>query len=142
LRKSRLSGISVGLVISMGHAFRTICPKRTPLSRPLRYSRFSTNGQTLDAQLDQLRAAGCAKICREKASDPQPTRRELLRMLKALSPGAVVTVTQIDRLARSTFDLFAVVKQIVAAGAQFCSLAEPWVDTPISRQRTRSLASP
>jgi Resolvase, N terminal domain len=32
-------------------------------------------------------------------------------MLKALVPGEVVTVTRIDRLARSTFDLFAIVKQ-------------------------------
>jgi DNA invertase Pin-like site-specific DNA recombinase len=38
----------------------------------------------------------------------------------------VVTVTRIDRLARSTFDLFAIVKRIVAAKAQFRSLAEPW----------------
>ena len=50
-------------------------------------------------------------------------------MLKALAPGDVVTVTRIDRLARSTFDLFAIVKQIVEAKAQFRSLAEPWADT-------------
>ena len=42
-------------------------------------------------------------------------RRELLRMLKALAPGDVVTVTGIDRLARSTFDLFGIVKRIVDA---------------------------
>jgi DNA invertase Pin-like site-specific DNA recombinase len=41
----------------------------------------------------------------------------------ALAPGDVVTVTRIDRLARSTFDLFAIVKQIVDAKAQFRSLA-------------------
>ena len=56
-------------------------------------------------------------------------RRELLKMLKALAPGDVVTVTRIDRLARSTFDLFAIVKQIVEAKAQFRSLAERWADT-------------
>jgi DNA invertase Pin-like site-specific DNA recombinase len=51
-------------------------------------------------------------------------RRELLRMLDA-----GVVVTRIDCLARSTFDQFAIVKQIVDAGAQFRSLAEPWADT-------------
>ena len=56
-------------------------------------------------------------------------RRELLKMLDHLVPGDVVTVTRIDRLARSTFDLFAIVKQIVDAEAQFRSLAEPWADT-------------
>ena len=50
-------------------------------------------------------------------------------MLGKLAPGDVVTVTRIDRLARSTFDLFAIVKQIVDAEAQFRSLAEPWADT-------------
>jgi DNA invertase Pin-like site-specific DNA recombinase len=47
----------------------------------------------------------------------------------------VVTVTRIDRLARSTFDLFGVVKQIVDAKAQFRSSAEPWADTGISTGR-------
>ena len=91
--------------------------------------------QTLDAQLEQLRVDGCARIYREKASGAQPTRRELLRMLKALAPGDVVTVTRIDRLARSTFDLFAIVKQIVDKGGQFRSLAEPWADTSTSTGR-------
>jgi DNA invertase Pin-like site-specific DNA recombinase len=56
-------------------------------------------------------------------------------MLKVLAPGDVVTVTRIDRLARSTFDLFAIVKQIVDAKAQFRSLAEPWADTGTSTGR-------
>jgi DNA invertase Pin-like site-specific DNA recombinase len=59
-------------------------------------------------------------------------RRELLKMLDHLAPGDAVTVTRIDRLARSTFDLFAIVKQIVDAKAQFRSLAEPWADTGTS----------
>jgi hypothetical protein len=44
----------------------------------------------------------------------------------------VVTVTRIDRLARSSFDLFGIVKGIVNAKAQFRSLAEPWADTGTS----------
>ena len=62
-------------------------------------------------------------------------RRELLKLLKAIGPGDVVTVTRIDRFARSTFDLFAIVKQIVDAKAQFRSLAEPWADTGTSTGR-------
>jgi len=106
-----------------------------PQNRRLGYARVSTYGQTLDAQLDQLRADGCAKVYREKASGAQPDRRELLRMLKDITPGDVVTVTRIDRLARSTFDLFATVKRIVDAGGQFRSLAEPWADTATSTGR-------
>jgi DNA invertase Pin-like site-specific DNA recombinase len=44
-------------------------------------------------------------------------------------------VTRIDRLARSTFDLFGIVKRIVDAKAQFRSLAEPWADTATSTGR-------
>jgi DNA invertase Pin-like site-specific DNA recombinase len=93
-------------------------------------------GQTLDSQVEQLRAAGCTtKIYREKVTGAHNDRRELLKMLKALVPGDVVTVTRIDRLARSAFDLFAIVKQIVDAKAQFRSLAEPWADTGTSTGR-------
>ena len=55
--------------------------------------------------------------------------------MKTLGPGDVVTVTRIDRLARSTFDLFAIVKRIADAKAQFRSLAEPWADTGTSTGR-------
>lgn len=104
-------------------------------NRIIGYARVSTYGQTLDAQLEQLKAAGCVRVYREKATGAKIERRELQRMLKALSPGDVVTVTRIDRLARSTFDLFSIVKQIVDAGGQFRSLAEPWADSSTSTGR-------
>jgi DNA invertase Pin-like site-specific DNA recombinase len=62
-------------------------------------------------------------------------RRELLNLLAAIAPGDVVTVACIDRLARSTFDLFGIVKRIADAKAQFRSLAEPWADTGTSTGR-------
>ncbi len=104
-------------------------------NRRLGYARVSTVGQTLDSQLEQLRGVECSKIYREKVTGAHNDRRELLKMLKHLAPGDVVTVTRIDRLARSTFDLFAIVKQIVDAKAQFRSLAEPWADTGTSTGR-------
>src|ERR671916_2868492 len=108
-----------------------------PENRLIGYARVSTYGQTLDTQFDQLRAAGCSSrnIYREKVTGARADRRELLRMLDRLTPGDVVTVTRIDRLARSTFDLFAIVKRIVDAGGQFRSLAEPWADTSTSTGR-------
>src|SRR5271156_6119237 len=99
------------------------------------YARVSTYGQTLDAQLSQLKAAGCRRIFREKVSGARADRKELLKMLKHLAAGNVVVVTRIDRLARSTFDLFAIVKQIADAGARFRAFAEPWADTGTSTGR-------
>ena len=70
---------------SVRNAALSVSPRRCyemhPQNRRLGYGRFSTYGQTLDAQLEQLRAEGCAKIYREKASGAQVDRRELLRML-------------------------------------------------------------
>jgi DNA invertase Pin-like site-specific DNA recombinase len=51
-------------------------------------------------------ARRCKKIHREKVTGAHNDRRELLKMLKHLAPGDVVTLTGIDRLARSTFDRF------------------------------------
>jgi DNA invertase Pin-like site-specific DNA recombinase len=105
--------------------------------RLIGYARVSTYGQTFDSQLEQLRASGCGSrnIYREKVTGARADRRELNRMLGKLAPGDVVTVTRIDRLARSTFDLFAIIKRIVDAKAQFRSLAEPWADTGTSTGR-------
>jgi len=116
---------------------RSITPEPTRAKRLIGYARVSTYGQTLDAQLEQLRAAGCSSrnIYCEKVTGARADRRELLRMLDRLTPGDVVMVTRIDRLARSTFDLFAIVKRIVDAGGQFRSLAEPWADTGTSTGR-------
>jgi DNA invertase Pin-like site-specific DNA recombinase len=135
LQNSRFSGISLAPDPSRGYTARKICPGNEPQNRRLGYARVSTYGQTLDAQLAQLRAEGCAKIFREKVTGTKADRCELLKLLKAINPGDVVTVTRVDRLARSTFDLFSIVKQIVDAGGKFRSLAEPWADTSTSTGR-------
>lgn len=90
---------------------------------------MSTIGQTLDMQLQSLKDYGCTKIFREKASGADSERVQLQRLIKSLSKGETVVVTRIDRLARSTFDLFGIIKEITQKGAQFCSIAEPWADT-------------
>ena len=69
------------------------------------YARVSTDGQTLDAQIAQLKAAGAEKVFREKVSGARADRPELARLLRSLAPGDRVLVTRLDRLARSTRDL-------------------------------------
>jgi DNA invertase Pin-like site-specific DNA recombinase len=59
-----------------------------PQKRSIGYARVSTYGQTLDVQLEQLRAAGCTSrnIYREKVTGARADRRQLLKLLKALPP--------------------------------------------------------
>lgn len=95
----------------------------------LGYARVSTDDQDLTLQRDHLRAAGCNKLFAEKVSGARRARPELDRMLDHLRPGDVVTVTRLDRLARSTRDLLDVAERIRSCGAGLRSLAEPWADT-------------
>jgi DNA invertase Pin-like site-specific DNA recombinase len=93
------------------------------------YARVSTDGQTLEAQLEALRAAGAEKVFQEKVSAATAERRELKRMLVSLNAGDVVLVTRLDRLARSTLDLLNILASIAKAGAAFRSLGDAWMDT-------------
>jgi DNA invertase Pin-like site-specific DNA recombinase len=58
------------------------------------YARVSTDGQTLDAQIAQLKAAGAEKIFREKVSGARADRPELARLMRTLTSGDVVIVTR------------------------------------------------
>ena len=88
------------------------------------YARVSTDGQSLDAQVRQLTKAGCRRVFRETASGAKTDRAQLRRVIAALEPGDVLTVTRLDRLARSTRDLLNTLASITGKEAGFRSLAE------------------
>lgn len=93
------------------------------------YARASTDDQDLTRQRAGLLAAGCRSVFAETISAPHARRPELIRMLDHLRTGDIVTVTRLDRLARSTRDLLDIAGQLQARGAGLRSLAEPWADT-------------
>jgi len=93
------------------------------------YARVSTDGQTLDAQVSALTAAGAAPVFHETASGAKTDRRELAKALRALEAGDTLLVTRLDRLARSTRDLLNILDTIAKAGANFRSLGDAWADT-------------
>lgn len=78
------------------------------------YARVSTVDQDagLEAQIRDLKAAGCEKIFAEKISGTDSKRPELLEALGYGRPGDVLVVTKPDRLARSTADLLSYVKTL------------------------------
>jgi DNA invertase Pin-like site-specific DNA recombinase len=49
--------------------------------------------------------------------------------MKALLPGDVVTVTKLDRVARSSRDLHNILHDLAERGCGFVSLGEAWCDT-------------
>jgi DNA invertase Pin-like site-specific DNA recombinase len=99
------------------------------------YARVSTDGQSVDAQVRQLTKAGCKKVFREVASGAKTDRAQLRRLLDVLDAGDVLTVTRLDRLARSTRDLLNTLAAITAKKAGFRSLGDTWADTTTSHGR-------
>lgn len=93
------------------------------------YARISTSGQTLDAQLEQLGAAGCGSVFKETMSGVRSDRPELRKALATLSEGDVLVITRLDRLARSTRDLLDIVHEIETKGAKLKALTDSWADT-------------
>jgi len=99
------------------------------------YARVSTDGQSVDAQVKKLRAAGAEKVFRETASGARADRAQLRRALDQLDKGDVLTVTRLDRLARSTRDLLNTLATITSKGAGFRSLHDTWADTTTAHGR-------
>ena len=88
------------------------------------YARVSTGGQSLDAQLRQLTKAGCLRVFRETASGAKTDHAQLRRPIAALELGDVLTVTRLDRLARSSRDLLHTLAAVTGKEAGFRSLAD------------------
>src|SRR4051812_12892266 len=95
----------------------------------LGYARVSTDGQSLTAQVAELKAAGCAEIFQEKISGAKSDRKQLTKLLGRLEPEDVMVVTRLDRLARSTRDLLNILGSASDKGAGFKSLRDAWADT-------------
>jgi DNA invertase Pin-like site-specific DNA recombinase len=95
----------------------------------LGYARVSSDGQSLTAQVAELKAAACAEIFQEKVSGAKSDRKQLARLIGRLGKDDVLVVTRLDRLARSTRDLLNLLGAVADKGAGFKSLRDTWADT-------------
>lgn len=93
------------------------------------YARVSTGQQDYQAQLDKLEAAGATKIFAEKRSGLDGERPQLLECLRYVREGDALIVTKLDRLARSTADLYKIVTELADKGVGFKVLDDAAVDT-------------
>ena len=99
------------------------------------YARVSSSGQSLDIQLDALHSYGVEMIFSEKQSATSTNQRhELKRCLDYIREGDVLVITKLDRLARSTFDLTNIAKQLEDDGVDLVIL-EQNIDTSTSTGR-------
>ena len=92
------------------------------------YARVSTSEQETAAQVTALKARGCERIYREKASGGRWDRPELHRLLDQLRKGDVLVVWKLDRLSRSLRDVLTIMERLAEAKAGFRSLTEA-IDT-------------
>lgn len=100
------------------------------------YARVSSVGQSLDVQLEQLKAAGCEKVFSEKFTGTTTKGRDqLTAALDYVREGDVLVVTRMDRLARSLVDLRHVVDRLNAKGVGFRALQQGAIDTTRSDGR-------
>ena len=95
------------------------------------YARVSSTGQDLTTQLEKLGGAGCLpeNIFKEKRSGTDRGRPELQRCLGYVRKGDTLLVSKLDRLARSTVDLYNIVAQLQAKGVEFKVIDDPSIDT-------------
>ncbi|WP_130178606.1 recombinase family protein [Cryobacterium sp. SO1] len=88
------------------------------------YARVSSTDQNLDRQRDAL--DGVDVLVEEKVSGKNRDDREKLRTLMAFAqPGDTIRVKSIDRLARNTRDLLAIIDEMLGK-----EVAVDFVDTP------------
>ncbi len=91
------------------------------------YARVSSVGQSLDVQLEKLQS--CDKVFKEKRSGVDTGRPALKQCLEFLRDSDTLLVTKIDRLARSTSDLYRIVSELTEKGVNFKVIDDPSIDT-------------
>ena len=88
----------------------------TPPGAIIGYARTSTTDQQagLDAQIEELRAAGCTRIFQEQVSGMDTARPQLQAALDWVRAGDQFVVTKPDRLARNVIDLLGSIERLRA----------------------------
>jgi DNA invertase Pin-like site-specific DNA recombinase len=93
------------------------------------YARVSHASQSLDVQIDALRAAGCSVIRSEKKSaTTREGRAELQTLLDFVREGDTIYVTRVDRIARSIADLQDILRILKSKSVALKATEQP-IDT-------------
>jgi DNA invertase Pin-like site-specific DNA recombinase len=88
------------------------------------YARVSTDEQSLDLQLDALRAAGCRRVFTDKVSATKAHHPGLAEAVSHLRDRDVLVVWKLDRLGQTVKGLVDFVADLQERRAQFRSLTD------------------
>lgn len=88
------------------------------------YARVSTPDQSVEAQVEALKAAGCERVFSEVASGAKRGRPVLTEALDFLHPDDTLVVFKLDRVARSLPHLIELMESLKTKGTGFRSLTE------------------
>ncbi len=81
------------------------------------YARVSTADQSLDRQMDELKAAGAERIYSDVGSGKKDAvRPQWDELLRSLRPGDTLMVTELSRLGRSTSQLSVLADELAEQG--------------------------
>lgn len=88
------------------------------------YARVSTGHQSLEAQTDVLRTAGCERIFSDQLSGAREDRPGLNQLLDYSRPGDIIVVVALDRLGRSLSGVIRTIETLNRRGVILRSLRE------------------
>ena len=104
------------------------------------YARVSTTDQSLDIQLEALRAAGCERVWSERVSGSSVNgRTQLAAVLDFVRDGDTLMITRVDRLARSMGDLSDITRGLKAKGVRLKATEQPFDTGDIYGELTMNL---
>ena len=94
------------------------------MGRTIGYARVSTTGQSTDAQVADLKQAGCDRIFHEKVSSrtPEEKRIQLQACLAVLEEGDELVVAKLDRLGRTMVEVINRLDDLQSNGIQVRTL--------------------
>ena len=98
------------------------------------YARVSTVSQKIDAQIDQLKQAGCTKIFEDKISGTKTLRAGWQDLTTYMRAGDTVVVTELSRMSRSLAHLLEIADIFKQKDIELKSLREN-IDTTTATGR-------
>lgn len=116
------------------------------MGRIIGYGRVSTDEQNLDMQFLAIERYAKEKAMElimysEKISSRQKEREQLVHALKAATSGDIFVIYKLDRLARSTKELYELTDQLREKGVEFVSINDSFdTTTPTGRAMFGMLA--